>query len=72
MPHQDSKTYGPDLDSDAAISSPCRNICKINRNSRWCTGCGRTASEIARWTSISQSERMAILQKLPKRMELCK
>ena len=33
-----------------------------------CMGCGRTLQEIARWTSLSDAERTAIMAALPARL----
>lgn len=51
----------------AAVPSPCVNICRIDAATGWCMGCRRTASEIAAWTRISDAERQAILDRLPRR-----
>src|SRR6185437_4995343 len=53
-----------------AVASPCINVCKLDRN-RLCAGCGRHIDEIARWSSMSDSERSHILQRvLPLRQQL--
>jgi len=49
------------------IQTPCINICKIDPATRLCTGCGRTLDEIARWGSMSDTERAAIMHELPSR-----
>lgn len=51
-----------------AIQSPCTNICRIDRGSRWCAGCGRTTAEIARWGSTNDADREAVMAVLPARM----
>ena len=33
------------------MKSPCNDICKIDRPSGLCIGCGRTLSEIGEWES---------------------
>jgi predicted Fe-S protein YdhL (DUF1289 family) len=42
--------------------------CRLDRRTRWCVVCGRTASEIARWPRASEAERAAIRAKLPNRL----
>jgi predicted Fe-S protein YdhL (DUF1289 family) len=49
------------------IQTPCIDICKIDPITRLCTGCGRTLDEIARWGSMSDAERAAIMRELPSR-----
>lgn len=48
--------------------SPCVGVCKIDRSKRWCIGCGRTASEIARWAGMSETEQLKLLGKLDRRI----
>ena len=36
-----------------------------------CIGCGRTLGEIARWGSLSEPERLAIMKILPARLASC-
>lgn len=50
------------------IVSPCINICRIERGSRYCAGCGRTTAEIARWGSTDDADRDAVMAQLPARM----
>lgn len=52
----------------SVVPSPCVDACNLDRRRRWCTGCGRTASEIARWQQASEAERIAIRKKLPARL----
>ncbi|MEO6041673.1 MAG: DUF1289 domain-containing protein [Croceibacterium sp.] len=48
--------------------SPCTNLCQLDRARRFCRGCGRTASEIGRWSTAGEEEKQAILAKLPSRL----
>lgn len=50
------------------IESPCVNICRIDRKSGLCEGCGRTVAEIARWGSTTDADRRAVMAQLPARM----
>jgi hypothetical protein len=36
-----------------------------------CLGCGRTVDEIARWTSMTASERAQVMLELPERLATC-
>lgn len=55
-----------------AVRSPCINVCRLDPATRWCVGCGRSASEIARWTSVSDAARQDILATLPSRLATLK
>ena len=50
------------------MQTPCTKICTIDAARRRCIGCGRTLDEIARWASISDAERAAIMAELPARL----
>jgi predicted Fe-S protein YdhL (DUF1289 family) len=54
------------------IETPCIKICSLDPQSRLCTGCGRTLEEIARWSSMDESERRRIMTQLPARLEKAK
>ncbi len=49
-------------------SSPCVNLCLIDDLSGLCAGCGRTLDEIARWGSLREEERLAVMTALPGRL----
>ncbi|AMJ59282.1 DUF1289 domain-containing protein [Bosea sp. PAMC 26642] len=49
------------------ISTPCVKICVIDPINRLCEGCGRTLSEIAAWSSMSEAERLAVMARLAER-----
>ena len=51
------------------IESPCTKICTIDETTGLCAGCGRTRSEIARWSTITSAERRAIMAGLPQRLK---
>jgi hypothetical protein len=54
------------------IETPCIKICTLDSQSGLCTGCGRLLDEIARWGSMSDAERTAIMSVLPDRMKAAK
>ena len=49
------------------VTSPCINVCRIERRSGLCEGCRRTVDEITRWSRARDTERRAILASLPQR-----
>lgn len=49
------------------IASPCVNLCRIHPVTRRCEGCARTIEEIARWTSMTDTERDLVMAELPAR-----
>jgi predicted Fe-S protein YdhL (DUF1289 family) len=51
------------------IQSPCNKVCTIDAASGLCAGCGRTLDEIARWSTLSDSERARIMAELPQRLQ---
>jgi uncharacterized protein len=51
------------------VETPCANICLLDADTGLCVGCGRTIEEIARWATMSEVERRAIVAMLPARME---
>ena len=56
------------------IESPCVNICELDRRGI-CIGCCRTVDEIARWSRMTENERLAVIatlvQRKPESREIC-
>jgi len=50
--------------SKTAIISPCVRTCQLVDET--CVGCGRTRTEIATWSRISDAERAEIMTRLGK------
>jgi uncharacterized protein len=50
------------------VSTPCINVCVLDPLSALCIGCGRTASEIAAWPTMSEIDRTAVMTGLPQRL----
>ena len=50
------------------ITSPCIKVCAVSGLTNTCIGCGRTLREIARWGSMDEAERKAIMAELPARL----
>ncbi len=48
-------------------ASPCINVCQMDAATGWCAGCLRTLDEIARWSSLDEARRRAVLAALPER-----
>lgn len=48
--------------------SPCIGVCKLDEQSGFCLGCGRTGGEIGAWSGLGEPERDAIWAKLPERL----
>ncbi len=51
------------------INSPCKKICKIDKEDNLCIGCYRNAQEIFNWIYFSDDEKMKILLESNKRKE---
>lgn len=47
--------------------SPCIRVCVLDHERRLCTGCLRTPDEIARWWTLSDAEKRAVLAALAAR-----
>ncbi len=56
------------MSESANILSPCIDVCDVDSTGQFCIGCGRSMDEIARWITISDEERGAIIEKLPQRL----
>ncbi|MHC5230551.1 MULTISPECIES: DUF1289 domain-containing protein [Brucella/Ochrobactrum group] len=52
------------------IESPCILVCTIDTETGFCLGCARTLDEIARWSSMSAEERLAVWALLADRHEI--
>lgn len=57
------------MSEPGAIATPCRKICVIDPVTSLCEGCGRTLNEIARWMSMTPTERNAVMRELPARLQ---
>ena len=52
----------------APAGSPCTGVCRIDGGSGLCAGCARTLDEIARWSAMSEAERLQVRAQLPGRV----
>jgi hypothetical protein len=51
----------------SGVASPCISVCVMDRTTGLCSGCLRTLDEIARWGTIDDDARRAIVASLPSR-----
>ena len=52
---------------DDGVPSPCIDVCKMNGDTGYCEGCLRTIGEIAGWSTYSDCQKRAVLERLPAR-----
>lgn len=52
-----------------SVDSPCINICRLDSDTGFCTGCFRTLDEIARWSKMNDSQRLEVLAVIARRCE---
>jgi uncharacterized protein len=50
------------------VSTPCIKVCVMDAATGFCSGCGRTLDEIARWGAMSEPERQSIMRALSDRL----
>ena len=50
------------------VSTPCINVCVLDPLSALCIGCGRTGEEITAWATMSETERLAVMAGLDRRL----
>ena len=52
-----------------SITSPRISVCVTDPNSDLCYGCARTTNEIKKWSSFSDEEKLATIEKQRSRMD---
>lgn len=57
-----------ELSDVPTIRTPCVGICTLDGQTGWCKGCGRTASEVGAWGTMTDAEREDVMNKLPDRV----
>jgi uncharacterized protein len=57
----------PSMSMLRRVTSPCIGICKLDQPSGFCIGCKRTIEEIGRWAMLDDTERQAVIDRLPGR-----
>lgn len=50
-----------------AVPSPCINVCVVDVERGWCTGCLRTLEEIANWSQSNDADKRTVLDRLAER-----
>ena len=50
------------------VESPCVGVCQYN-DEESCAGCFRSAQEISEWATMSNEEKLKVIEVLPSRME---
>lgn len=53
--------------AETGVPSPCINVCRMNEATGWCEGCYRTLDEIAFWSVLDDSDKLAVCALLPAR-----
>ena len=51
------------------IESPCTKVCTLHPRLQICTGCGRTASEIESWLTLSREQRIGLIEIVRQRLQ---
>lgn len=46
------------------VASPCIKLCILDAETRICTGCHRTLAEIGGWSSMTDTQRRAVLARI--------
>jgi predicted Fe-S protein YdhL (DUF1289 family) len=54
------------------MKTPCIDVCKWDRATGWCRGCGRTKDETKGWKKLAKKVRREIGDALPDRLKLLK
>lgn len=55
--------FDPDLDPDP-VPTPCINVCKLDADQTFCTGCLRTRDELSAWRSLDDRGRRDVWRRL--------
>ncbi len=55
------------MNKNSPVQSPCIKICELDSQTNICKGCLRTMNEISNWVFLTESEKLKIVEKLPKR-----
>jgi hypothetical protein len=52
-----------------AEMTPCVGVCKMDPESGWCFGCGRTEHEIDQWQAFDGATKSSLEERLPERVK---
>ncbi len=56
-----------DAPAGARLASPCVGVCRLDADTGWCLGCGRSAEDLAMWRDADDAARERIWRELPAR-----
>ncbi|WP_334108423.1 DUF1289 domain-containing protein [Methylobacillus sp.] len=56
-----------ELTTVSQVASPCIGICALDAQREYCTGCLRAIGEIRDWRTMSDQERLQVLQDIAAR-----
>jgi len=51
------------------IENPCIGVCSQNPQTKQCFGCQRTPKEIAEWETMSDQDKLKLIEELEKRSD---
>ena len=54
------------------VKSPCIKICEMDYNTGFCEGCNRTIEEISKWSSMTELEKLRVLEEIQVRKDQIK
>ena len=54
------------------VKSPCNKICEMDYNTGFCEGCNRTIEEISKWSSMTELEKLRVLEEIQVRKDQIK
>ena len=54
-------------DVNSEPSSPCIDVCRLDKGYAFCIGCLRTIDEIKRWSTMTGAEQRSVIEQLPAR-----
>src|SRR5690606_23247915 len=54
----------------ATVHSPCIGVCRLDEETGYCLGCGRTGLEVAEWAGADDERKALIWRSLPARLEV--
>lgn len=49
------------------VLSPCKKICRVSHDGKYCIGCLRTILEISNWNKFGDKKKRKIVEQLKKR-----
>lgn len=55
------------MQRDEPVASPCVGLCALDDQRQYCLGCQRHLDEIRAWRSMSESEKLEVLQAIAER-----